>query len=136
MLDFEDDDVDAENEPDADTTIFRCFRNHDSWIVEKPSDGGGGGIRPAYVSVPPATGATTLRVQPVRRNGVAWSADGGAITVPIWGYQRGEDFASVADGGTSIIPLINVAGEWYAIQYLWMFVNISTAPLVRGTCIP
>jgi len=104
------------------------------WIMERIA-AGGGSIRPARLASAPAAGASTLNIYPVKRNGLNWDNDGPAITVPIWGYQRGEDFTTLFDS-QSIIELINVAGEWHAKQYIWFYDHTPSPTAARGTCVP
>lgn len=122
--------------PPSDSTILRCFRNHDSWIVDKVEAGGGTAMKPAVIT---AVGTATVTAQPMKRVGTSWVADGPLLAnVPLWGDQTGADFATfispVGVAPRDFIPLIQLNGEWHAMQYFWMLPGTpSTAP--RGDCV-
>lgn len=121
-----------------DATVFLPARFvEQQWIVEPRPVAEGGGVRPAIVTAAVA-GALTLTVQPVKRSGASWVADGGTIVVPIWGNAKGDDFQTlVAPGVTStadVIPLVQFEGEWYALQYFWFYAKTPNASIARGDC--
>jgi hypothetical protein len=82
------------------------------------------------------TGASTITVQPVKRSGITWVSDGAEIVVPLWGFQKGDDFQTFLGGATvfDVIPLIQVGGEWYAMQYFWMYAKTPNAAIPKGDC--
>ncbi len=121
------------------TTVFhRVHREREVWVLEDVTAKGGIGIRPAIV-LTATTGAHTIHVQPAKRSGFTWIADGSAIDVPLWGTQLGEDFQTLIGlpGATEVdvIPLIQVGGEWYAMQYFWWYANTPNPALPKGDCI-
>lgn len=121
-----------------DTPVVKCIRNHNTWVVEpRPVAEGGGGIRPAKV-VSAAGTASTIVVQPVKRSGASWVNDGGQITVPLWGGQQGQDFATLVQNGpdatADYIPLVQFEGEWYAMQYFWLYAKTPLGNISRGDC--
>lgn len=123
----------------VDTPVSRCIRNHGVWIVEpRPTAEGGGGIRFGVVDTVPTSGASVVHVQPLKRSGATYAADGPAKDFPLWGNQKGDDFATLVGGVGSvtadIIPLVTVAGVEYAMQYFWLFARTPNATIPRGDC--
>lgn len=124
--------------PKHDTVFHRCTYQHDYWMLENaPKSTGGGGIVPARVLATPATGATTISVQPVKRSTAVpqptdpWVNDGVSVTVPLWSRQKGEDFQTLVG---DVIPLVVIAGERYAMQYLWFYTKTPNPAIPKGDC--
>mgnify|MGYP001609316406 CR=1 FL=1 len=129
--------------PPSDTSVMRCFRNHDSWIVERTKVSEGGGIKPAIVLAASGTGST-ITVQPMKKGTNAaghpdWVADGRTRIVPLWGDQTAADFTTFVTASYSLqrdmIPLIQVDGETYAMQYVWMQTGFPNPATPRGDCV-
>jgi hypothetical protein len=116
--------------PEITTVFHRCHREHEVWVLDLQADGGGGGIRPARVTAA-VTAASTIKVQPYKRSGIAWATDGAEKNVFLWGDQTGSDFATLIG---DMIPLIVLDGEEYALQYFWMFTKTPSGGITRGDC--
>jgi len=131
----------ASGQPPAfDTVFYRCQFQNGVWVLDRPGGEGGGGITPARVLPTPGTGNRTIAVQPVKRivpppsnpASAVWTNDGPPIdAVALWGEQRGEDFQTVVN---DIIPLIEIAGEKYAMQYFWFYTKTVNSAIPRGDC--
>lgn len=138
VMDYEDFVVGETDTLDDETPYLRARYEEGQWIVEnRPVAEGGGGIRPAKVVSASGT-ASTIVVQPVKRSGTSWVNDGGQITVPLWGGQQGQDFATLIQNGpdatADYIPLVQFEGEWYAMQYFWLFAKTPLSTIARGDC--
>lgn len=140
-IDYEGDEFEGVAEdahpPKLDTVFHRCHREHNAWVLDLQAEGGGGGMRPALV-VSAVAAAATIRVQPVKRSGTSWTVDGGPIVVPLWGAQKGDDFLTLIQTGnfntSDFIPLVSIGGEWYAMQYFWMYAKTPNAAIAKGDC--
>lgn len=126
--------------PPSDTSVMRCFRNHDSWIVERTKVAEQGtAIIPAVVT---SYGVVTVTVQPMKRDDAAaggWGPDGPIIAnMRLWGSQNGADFATFVSNPTAaikdIIPVIVINGEKFAMQYVWMQTGFPNPDRPRGDC--
>lgn len=139
-IDYEGDeflDPSVTNPPKIDSKFHRIHQEREVWVLDLEAEGGGGGIRPAVVTVATA-GALTITVQPMKRSGSTWIADGGTIVAPLWGKQTGDDFQTLIGSPTAsvfdLIPLVNVGGEWYAMQYFWMYAKTPSTSIAIGDC--
>lgn len=140
VLDYEDFAIAETDVLDDETPYLRARLSENQWIVEpKPVGGGGGGIRPAVV-VTANAGASTIRVQPMKRSGSTWVADGPQVDRPLWGGQKADDFITLKATGTDVllydyVPLITLAdGIEYALQYFWMYAKTPNTSISRGDC--
>jgi hypothetical protein len=125
-------------------TFIRATWRGGFWIVEEMS---GGGFKFALVPGtrinPPGpncvTGANTIDVQPVKRSsGTAYTLDGPQISVRLWGAQTGKDFFELITSGvqasSDFIPLVQIDGEWFAMQYLWWYEKTPNPAILKGDC--
>ena len=136
--DFDGDEYLGETPPGIDEKFFECKRKGGVWIVERRPEGGGGGVRFGVVTPSPPSGASVLHVQPVKRQGASYVADGAADDFPIWGNAKSDDFATLAgvvgNSTTDIIPLVTVDGVEYAMQYFWFYAKTPNTSIQKGDC--
>jgi hypothetical protein len=139
-------DVAEKGEPKLETPFLAMNKFATKRIVWKPPRGGGG-VDMAVVREAAPDDSLFLTVQRViPDNDDPWTggmmADGGAEIVRVWPRQKAADFKPFVWEGSNlnasavqVIPLLSVADEWWAMQYMRFDAPIATPTQNISDCL-
>jgi hypothetical protein len=138
--------TDATENPPSDSTILRCFRNHDAWIVDKVEAGGSAVIPVRVLAAVPLAGETTatathLQVQPVKAQNndtdevTTYVNDGEPELARTWPYYFGRHYlTSIGITPPVIHSMVMIDGVPYVQQTLRMATTTPSTSYPSGGC--